>query len=213
MYVAGYVVTGFVLAGVYAFGRLRGRWGRYHRTALAIPLTIAALAAIVEGPVGDSAARDVARAQPTKLAAIEGLARTTPGAPEHLLGVYEQGRVRYGISIPHMLSLLSFHSWNAPVQGLDAVPATQRPPVNVVRASFQTMVGIGTILGLIGVVFLVVWVRRKRLPRSAWFYRALVAAGPLSVIALIAGWAARPTTPRAGVRFRALTGSGVGRCC
>src|SRR5436305_3952300 len=52
MYVAGYVVTGFVLAGAYAFGRLRGRWGRYERTALAIPLTIAALASIVHGPVG-----------------------------------------------------------------------------------------------------------------------------------------------------------------
>src|SRR3954454_16205332 len=40
MYVAGYVVTGFVLAGVYAFARLRGRWGRYERTALAISLTL-----------------------------------------------------------------------------------------------------------------------------------------------------------------------------
>jgi cytochrome d ubiquinol oxidase subunit I len=34
----------------------------------------------------------------------------------------------------------------------------------------------------------VAWIRRKRLPRSAWFYRALVLAGPLSVVALIAGW-------------------------
>ena len=49
MYVAGYVVTGFVLAAVYAFGRLRGQWGRYERTALAIPLTIAALASIAAG--------------------------------------------------------------------------------------------------------------------------------------------------------------------
>ena len=43
MYLAGYMVTGFVVAAVYAYGRLRGRWERYHRTALAIPLTIAAL--------------------------------------------------------------------------------------------------------------------------------------------------------------------------
>ena len=188
MYVAGYVVTGFILAGVYAFGRLRGRWGRYERTAIAIPLTVAALATIVQGPVGDWAARDVAKAQPTKLAAIEGLARTTRGAPEHLLGVYEHGRVKYGIAIPHLLSVLAFHSWNAKVRGLDAVPADQRPPVNVVRGSFQAMVGIGLLLGLIAVVYLGVWIRRKRLPRSAWFYRALVLAAPLSVVALIAGW-------------------------
>jgi cytochrome d ubiquinol oxidase subunit I len=45
MYIAGYIVSGFVLAGAYAFGRLRGRWGRYERAALAIPLAAAALAA------------------------------------------------------------------------------------------------------------------------------------------------------------------------
>ena len=188
MYVAGYVVTGFVLAAVYAFGRLRGRWGRYERTALAIPLTIAALASIVQGPVGDWAARDVAKSQPTKLAALEGLPRTTPAAPVHLLGWYHNGQVEYGIAIPHLLSLLAFHSWNATVQGLSAMPADRRPPVNVVRVAFQTMVGIGTLLGLIGVVYLVAWIRRKRPPRSAWFYRAVVLAGPLSVVALIAGW-------------------------
>jgi cytochrome d ubiquinol oxidase subunit I len=49
MYVAGYVVTGFILAAVYAFARLRGRWGRYERAAIAIPLTVAALASIVQG--------------------------------------------------------------------------------------------------------------------------------------------------------------------
>ncbi|MFL5865192.1 MAG: cytochrome ubiquinol oxidase subunit I [Solirubrobacteraceae bacterium] len=188
MYVAAYVVTGFVLAGVYAFGRLRGRWGRYERTALAITLTVAALASIVQGPVGDWAARDVAKSQPTKLAALEGLPSTTPAAPVHPLGWYHNGEVKYGIEIPHLLSLLAFHSWNATVQGLSAVPADQRPPVNVVRASFQAMVGIGTFLGLIGVVYLGTRIRRKRLPRSPWFYRALVVAGPLAVVALIAGW-------------------------
>ena len=60
MYVPGYMVSGFLVAGCYAFGRLRGRWGRYERAALTIPLTIAALAAIAQVPVGDWAARDVA---------------------------------------------------------------------------------------------------------------------------------------------------------
>jgi cytochrome d ubiquinol oxidase subunit I len=188
MYIAGYIVSGFVLAAVYSFSRLRGRWSRYERTALTIPLTIAALAAPVQILVGDWAARDVAMTQPTKLAAIEGLYRTTRGAPEHLLGWYTDGQVKYGIQIPHLLSILAFHSWNAKVQGLAAVPASQRPPVNVVRIAFQTMVGIGTLLALLGVVYLVIWIRRKRLPESRWFYRALVAAGPLSVVALIAGW-------------------------
>jgi cytochrome bd ubiquinol oxidase subunit I len=188
MYVAGYMVTGFVVAGVYGFARLRGRWGRYERAALAIPLTIAVLASVVQAPIGDWAARDVATNQPVKLAAMEGLYRTTHGASEHVLGWYVNGRIKFGIPIPHLLSLLAFHSWNATVKGLDTVPAAQRPPVNVVRADFQIMVGIGTLLVLFSLFTLAVALRSKRLPESAWFYRALVATGPLALLALITGW-------------------------
>ena len=127
MYVAGYIVTGFVLAAAYAFGRLRGRWGRYQRTAFAIPLTVAALASPVQVLIGDWSARDVATTQPVKLAAMEGLYKTTRGAPSTSSAGTRGNEVKYGIEIPHLLSLLAFHSWNATVKGLDTVPA-KRPP-------------------------------------------------------------------------------------
>ncbi len=76
MYLAGYIVAGFLTAGVYAWALLRGRDTRYNRVALIVPLTIAALAAPVQIVVGDWAARDVARAQPIKLAALEGISTT-----------------------------------------------------------------------------------------------------------------------------------------
>jgi cytochrome d ubiquinol oxidase subunit I len=216
MYIAGYMVTGFLVAGAYAFGRLRGNspWGRYERTALAIPLTIACLAAPVQVLVGDWLARDVAVDQPVKLAAIEGLYNTTRGAPEHILGWYTGHEVKYGIAIPHMLSLLAFHSWDARVRGLATVPPGQRPPVNVVRFAFQTMVGIGTLLALLGLIYLVVRIRRRRLPRSAWFYRGVVAAGPLATVALIAGWVTTEVGRQPWVVYRvmptadAVTGAG-----
>ncbi len=188
MYIAGYMVTGFLVAGVYAYGRLRGRWGRYERVALTVPLTIACVAAPVQVLVGDWIARAVAVHQPIKLAALEGLYRTTRGAPEHILGWYQAGQVKFGIAIPHLLSLLAFHSWNATVTGLSTVAPGDRPPINVVRLSFQTMVGIGTLLAALGIVYLFVRVRHRRLPGSPWFYRALVLAGPAALAALIAGW-------------------------
>jgi cytochrome d ubiquinol oxidase subunit I len=188
MYFAGYIVAGFLIAAVYAWGFLRGRRGRYERTALTVALSAAAIAAPLQIIIGDWAARSVAKEQPVKLAAFEGLGRTTRGAPEHLLGWYNGHQVVYGIEIPHLLSLLSAHSWNAKVAGLNTVPVADQPPVNVVRFSFQTMVGIGTLLALLGVVYLWVRFRRRRLPTSLWFYRAVVLAGPLSVVALIAGW-------------------------
>jgi cytochrome d ubiquinol oxidase subunit I len=188
MYLAGYIVAGFLTASVYAWALLRGRSSRYNRTALVIPLAVAALAAPVQIVVGDWVARDVAETQPVKLAALEGLGKTTSGADEHVLGWYDGHEVRYGIPIPKLLSLLAFHNPNATVRGLDSVPADDRPPVNTVRFAFQTMVGIGTLLASIGVFFVGFWLRRRRLPRSKWFYRSVVAAGPLALVALIAGW-------------------------
>jgi cytochrome d ubiquinol oxidase subunit I len=214
MYLAGYMVTGFVLAGAYAICRLRNRFGRYERAALAIPLAVAATASIAQVFVGDWNGREVAVAQPTKLAAFEGLPRTTSGAPVHILGWYDGNRVRAGIEIPKLLSLLAFHSTHATVQGLDAVAPADRPPVNVVRFAFQTMVGIGTFLAALSLVFLAIRIRTKRLPESTLFYWALAAAAPLSLVALIAGWVVTETGRQPWVVYRvmrtsqAVTGAG-----
>jgi cytochrome d ubiquinol oxidase subunit I len=188
MLLAGYMVAGFCVAGVYAWGWLRGKRDRYHRVAFLIPFTVAALVAPIQVVVGDWAARSVAETQPVKLAAFEGLAQTTSGAPIHIGGWYHDGEIVGGIEIPRLLSLLSEHDPGATVVGLDSVPADQQPPVNVVRIAFQAMVGIGTALAALAALYLLVWWRRRRLPRSAWFYRAAVAAGPLAVVALICGW-------------------------
>ena len=140
--------------------------------------------------MGDWAARRIAETQPVKLAAIEGLQRTQTGAPFTLGGFYDEGRgeVRFGLEVPKLLSLLAHHDPNAEVIGLESVKPADRPPVNVVRFAFQTMVAIGTGLALLGTLFFVTWFRKRRLPRSRWFYRAVMAAGPLSFVALIAGW-------------------------
>jgi cytochrome d ubiquinol oxidase subunit I len=190
MYLAGYIVCGFIVAGVYAFGWLRGRRDHYHRTALVVTLAFASLAAPVQVVVGDWAARTIAETQPVKLAAIEGLQHTEKGAPFTLGGFYDAdtGEMRDGLAVPKLLSLLADHDPNGTVTGLDSVPEDDRPPVNIVHWAFQTMVGVGTGLALLGVVFFVTWLRRHRLPRSKWFYRAVMAAGPLSFVALVAGW-------------------------
>jgi cytochrome d ubiquinol oxidase subunit I len=188
MYLAGFIVAGFIVAGVYAFAWLKGRRDRYHRAALIVPLTVACLATPVQLLVGDWAARTVTENQPTKLAAFEGLDKTTEGASFTLGGIYYDGSTHFGVTVPDMLSLLAYHDPNATVQGLDAVPPDDRPPVGVVRNAFTVMIAVGTALAALGVAYLFTWWRRGRLPRSSWFYRAVVAAGPLALCALIAGW-------------------------
>src|SRR3712207_251155 len=190
MYLAGYIVAGFVVAGVYASAWLKGRRDRYHKTGLVVALSFAALASPIQVVVGDWAGRQVAENQPTKLAAFEGLVESVEGAPFTIGGFYDEEReeVRYGVEIPKLLSLLVHHDPNARVEGLNEVPPEDRPPVNVVRFAFQTMIAIGTGLAALGALFLFTWLRKRRLPQSKWFFRAVVLAGPASFVALIAGW-------------------------
>jgi cytochrome d ubiquinol oxidase subunit I len=215
MYFAGFVVTGFLVASVYAWGWLRGRRGRYERVALAVPLTIAALAAPVQLLIGDWIARRVTDDQPIKLAALEGLGPTTKGAPFHFLGWYKDGKVEYGIEIPKLLSVLAKHDPNATIEGLEAVPEDDRPPpINLIRFAFQTMVGIGTLMAALGVAHLLTWFRRRRFVESRWFLWAVVAAGPLSLVTLVAGWVTTEVGRQPWVVYRvmrtsdAVTGAG-----
>ncbi|SES44318.1 cytochrome ubiquinol oxidase subunit I [Lentzea albida] len=188
MWLAAFMVTGFLIASVYAVGMLRGRRDRYHRAGLLIPLTVAALATPVQIGVGDWIANVVADNQPAKLAAMEGQYETTSGAGLSLGGLYWDDQLHYAVEIPYGLSLLIHHDPDGVVPGLEEVPADERPPVNVVHLAYNAMVGIGMALLLLAAWYGLVWWRRRRLPHSAWFLRAVAVSGVAAVVAMEAGW-------------------------
>jgi cytochrome d ubiquinol oxidase subunit I len=189
MLLAAYMVCGFLVASVYAVGMLRGRRDRYHRLGLIIPLSVAALATPVQLFVGDVAAREVADAQPAKFAALACVYETGPDQPEHIGGICTDGEVKGAISIPGLNSILVGFSTDTVVQGLDRVPPDERPPANtLLHLAFDTMVAIGTALLGLGVWFAIAWWRRRELPRTPWFLRAVAVSGVAAVVALECGW-------------------------
>jgi cytochrome d ubiquinol oxidase subunit I len=189
MILAALMVTGFGTASVYAVAMLRGRRDRYHRLGLLIPLTGAVILTPLQIVSGDWAARMVAADQPTKLAAMEGLAKTTTGAPEALGGYFSGGRLHWALKIPDGLSLLARLNPHATIQGLDATPAADRPPlVTVVHLSFDAMVAIGFGLLALGAWLGWCWWRRRDFPGTRWFLRAVAVSGVATVIAMELGW-------------------------
>src|SRR5262245_27164997 len=194
MIVAAYVVGGFLIASVYAVGLLKGRRDRYHRLGFLIPFTVAAIAIPIQMGVGDQLARWVYNNQPVKFAAIELVPETSSDVPETLLGhLNDDGTVSGGIPLPGVASWLSDPSTGTAtvVQGLDSVPADERPTnreVNVVHLAWDVMVGLGTLLFLLALWFWASWVFRRDMPRSKWFLRIASIAGVLAVITLEAGW-------------------------
>lgn len=188
MILAAIMVTGFAVAAVHAVGLLRGRNTAAQRSAFLIPFTLAAIFTPAQIVVGDTAARHVADHQPVKLAAMEAQEATEVGPGEHIGGVLIDGRLRFAVIIPHGLSLLVSGHTDTRIAGLDSVPLDQRPPANVVHLAFDLMVGIGFGLLALGAWLGLTWWRRGRLPRSPWFLRAAVVAGPAAVAAMEAGW-------------------------
>jgi len=189
MILAAYLVTGFLVASVYAVGMLRGRRDRYHRLGLLIPLTVACALAPVQFAVGDSAARAIAKDQPIKFAAMECVQTTATHVTEYIYGRCTSEGVKGGVGIPGFDSFLVGFSTDTEVIGLDTVPAEDRPPANtMLHWAFDTMVGIGSAMIALGLWLGVVWWRRREIPQTKWFLRAVAISGVAAVVALECGW-------------------------
>ncbi|GAB7034871.1 cytochrome ubiquinol oxidase subunit I [Streptomyces sp. NPDC021749] len=190
--VAMLVTAGYVVAGVYAVGWLRGRRDRYHRLGFTIPFTLAAVFTPVQFVLGDSIARQVFHKQPVKFAAMEIVWKTDTHVPEYLFGrMHPDGTISGGIKIPQLDSILAGFRPDTKVTGLTSVPAADRPTATqatIAHWTFDIMVGIGSLLVLLALWYALIWLRRRGLPASPWFYRCAAVAGVASVVAVECGW-------------------------
>ena len=189
MILAAYMVTGFVVAGVYAVGLLRGRRDRYHRLGFGIPFTIAGIAAPLQVMMGDVIARFVAHNQPVKFAAMEYVLNTQRDAPEWLGGILINGKVYFGLSIPAFDSILVGFNPHTKVIGLNSVPAALEPPLDtLIHLSFNVMVGIGFFLFALAAWQGWWWWFHRRVLMTAWFLVPAALSGVAAVAAMEAGW-------------------------
>src|SRR3954463_15862931 len=188
MILAAYLVTGFLVASIYAVGMLRGRRDRYHRLGLLIPLTVACIATPIQFAVGDTAARAIAEDQPIKFAAMECVQQTSTDVTEYIYGRCTADGVKGGIGIPGLDSFLVGWSTDTQVTGLDTASPQDRPPANtMLHWAFDTMVGICSALIALGAWLLFFWWRKRDIPATKWFLRAGAVSGVLSVVALEGG--------------------------
>jgi cytochrome d ubiquinol oxidase subunit I len=190
MTLAAYTATAFGLAGVYAWGYLRGRRDAYHTSALKMLVTFGVVIIIAQIVSGDVSAHWVANNQPVKFAALEGQFETERNAALTIGGWPDpQAReTRWAIRIPGGLSFLAHRDFDSEVTGLNDFPMSDQPDPRPVHLGFQVMVGLG-----FAMLFASVWIvftswRRKRFAPSTWQLRALVALTPAGFIAIEAGW-------------------------
>ncbi|MFC9628631.1 cytochrome ubiquinol oxidase subunit I [Streptomyces mirabilis] len=192
-FVVGVVLTaGYVVAGVYAVGLLRGRRDRYHRLGFTLPFTVAAILTPVQFVLGDSIARSVFHKQPVKFAATELVWKTDTHVPEYLFGrLHTGGSVSGGIKIPQLDSILAGFRPSTEVTGLTSVPASDRPTViqaTIAHWAFDIMVTVGGLLVLLALWYGWCRLRRRELLRSPWFLRCAALAGAACLLTVECGW-------------------------
>jgi cytochrome d ubiquinol oxidase subunit I len=189
MILAAYMVVGFLVASIYAVGMLKGRRDRLHRLGLMIPLVIACIATPLQLFVGDTAARAVAKDQPGKFAGMECIQKGGGHQTEYVGGICTSSGVKVAIPIPELDSLLVGFSPNTHVTGLNEIPKNERPPANtLLHLAFDTMVGIGTALLLLGLWLAWALWKKREMPRTPWFLRAVAVSGAGAILALWSGW-------------------------
>jgi cytochrome d ubiquinol oxidase subunit I len=188
---ASYLAVGFAVAGIYAAGNLKGRRDDYHRAGLRMGLAVGGVSAILQMMSGDLLAKFVYKTQPGKFAAMEAHFETGSYAPIILGGVPDPatGTVHYGLAIPGALSFLATHDPSAVVPGLDDIPRTDWPNVGLVHLAFDVMVGSGTLLALVAVIFgWFAWRRGASVFELRWLLRLIAVTGALGFVGLEAGW-------------------------
>src|SRR5208283_5079163 len=134
----------FLVVSVSAWYLLKKRHLDFARASLKVGLAVALVASLLQLVSGHTSAQGVAKNQPEKLAAFEGLYNTTSNAPLTLVGWVDEKNERVvGLQMPWMLSFLAHNDPHAPVTGLNDFAPADRPPVQVSFLFFHGMVGVG----------------------------------------------------------------------
>jgi cytochrome bd ubiquinol oxidase subunit I len=190
--VSAFMTGAFVLASISAYKMLREKNKRvleFYRKALMLSLVVGGIFSILTALNGHEAAQLLHEYQPEKLAAAEGLFETQSHAPLAIGGFTDPDTqsVKWAIEIPWLLSFLAGNSFDTVVQGLNDFPKEWWPPL-FIHTLFNAMVGIGSFLILLSLIGLV-WnkvMKRPAFPRPLMW--AIIASGPLSMLAIEFGW-------------------------
>ncbi|MBU6446310.1 MAG: cytochrome ubiquinol oxidase subunit I, partial [Verrucomicrobia bacterium] len=185
---ACWLTGAFFVISVAAYYLLKKKHTEIARSMMHIGLTVAMGALILQLLSGDSSARLVARFQPAKLAALEGIYHTAPKTPISVAGWVDAKEEKvHSIKIPGGLSFLTYRNLNTPVTGLDQIPRSEWPNVPLTFQTYHIMVWMWGLMFLIALFGLYFW-KRRRLHEKRWLLWIMVFSVLMPHIAQQCGW-------------------------
>lgn len=191
MVTAAMLSTALFVAASGAWHLLRPQRTPAVKRMFSMALWMVLFTAPMQMAIGDAHGINTLKHQPAKIAAVEGHWHNEPGAgvPLILFGIpdMQAETTRYKVEIPRLGSLILTHSWDGHIPGLKDFPPEDRPNSTIVFWCFRIMVGLGSLMALLGLFS--AWKRwRGGLYDSPILARFALWMGPSGLIAILAGW-------------------------
>ncbi|HVN72501.1 MAG TPA: cytochrome ubiquinol oxidase subunit I [Desulfomonilia bacterium] len=187
---SGYTLAAFFVTGVAAWHLLRKNEVDLFKRSFKAAAVFGLVAGILVIGTGDFHAGEIAKVQPSKLAALEAVWNTQKGAGLSMVVVTDSDNERNSLellTIPKLTSLLAYHDPDAEVKGLKDIPRDLRPPVGITFYSFRIMVALGMLMFLLS-VFSVYFSTQDKLESRPFFLKVMLYSIILPYIAIQLGW-------------------------
>lgn len=187
MIIASLLTSAFLVMGVSAWRMIRGVDGPATTLVFKTGLVIAMICAPLQIVSGDLHGLNTFEHQPAKIAAIEAIWETEPGAPFTLIGFPDEATqsTRAAIKIPYAASLILTHEMDGIVPGLDQFDV--HPPVAPLFWFFRIMVALG--LAMLAVSWLGGWrvflLKKRPGPLMLKLFSVMTFSG---WVAVLSGW-------------------------
>jgi cytochrome d ubiquinol oxidase subunit I len=202
----------FFVISVAAYYILKNRHKEIANAMMSIGLIFGMVVLILQLISGDSSAKVVAKYQPEKLAAFEGIYETTPSTAFSVVGWVDKEKEKvHAMKIPGILSFLVHGNFSTPVAGLDQFPRDEWPNVSLSFQSFHIMIITWVLMTVITVLGLYFW-RKKTLHKQKGLLWAMIFSVLLPHIGQQCGWIAAEVGRQPWIVYKVLkTSDGVSK--
>lgn len=186
-----WLAAAFLVISISSYYLLKKKHTEFAKKSITVAIWISFISSLLQLVTGHESGEVIAEHQPAKLAAFEALFKTQKGAPLVLFGIpdVKEEKIRYEVSIPKMLSIITAGDPEAEVKGLDRFDKKDWPHVQTVFPIYRIMLLMWLLMVLVS--FRAFYLMKKgRLESSPVTLRIMVLSVFFPQIANQAGWVA-----------------------
>ena len=188
VFLGAWLAGSFLIISVCSYYILKRRHIQFAVQSLKVAVCMAAISISLQLVSGDNLAGVIAKLNPVKFAAFEGVYKTEESSKAYLFGVVdEENKTVHGIGIPGLLSFFVHKDFTTPVAGLDQAPEELWPWVPLVFQVYHIMIGMWCLMFI--ATLITIWLIKNQSWQShPLLLKFLILSVIFPQIANMAGW-------------------------